>query len=541
MNFNFNEYIGDIMNDIGEATSETTNLIGQEQLAHIHSLKVEIESLKNQLKEKEEHISLLERSHINRNIADEVEDAINSIIQEQISLLEAKNNLRNFKKTYSIDKNLERIKRLHEIEKMSDVREKLVSLFEFVSDLKKDDLKSRQKSENEIYSIRNRLLRCLQGHVEFLTRLAESPELQSLFLVSSNSGETFLSETTKNLLAEQAARTSAFIFTERKRNKNHNSSGEDTDSPFSIRQLLDIEQFPNFDVQNRNSKLKILLDNNSADINNDELKELLIQEVSISSILRRYCESLNQKNSEYKKGFDSILQIFNKRLSPSTSIRKVVKEIEHELNAMKEELHKKDEILQNASRSQNKAIEKNESTIRSLKEAVNSSEAKSRKLESKLREIENQFNQSLEENQKLKSKVHQLQKSQNQAQLQIEENEKLKSKIYQLQESQNQAQLQIEDKNKQMKLLQSQIHSQRKKMDLAMAQNENSSNIRSLKQWDQWSQRLYYALTGIMPDNLDDESIRMAIEESALTAVGNPKVQSFLSQQKKSKNGKNKW
>lgn len=508
---NFNDYIGDLMNEIGEVTENCNSVIGQEQLAQIKSLKVEVESLKNQLREKEEHISLLERSHINRNQADEVEEAINSIIKEQISRFESK-------KGFSSDKNQEILRKLHEIAHISDIREKVIALFNFISCISKSDLKSQKKSENELFLMRNRLLSCLQGHVEFLTRLSESPELVSLFLVSSHSGQTFLSDTTKRLLSEQAARTSEFIYSERKRNKNKTSQNEE--SPFRINQMLDLEQFPNFDAQNRTNKIASLLSNQSAEIKEDELKELLIQEVSISSTLRRYCESLNQVSTEYKNGIDSIFQIFSKRLSPSTSIRKVIKEIENEFNTMKEELKKKDEILQNTShsiKSQNRAIESNESAIKSLKDAVNSSEAKSKKLELKLREIEEQFNQTNEENQKLKSYVHQLKKSQ------------------------SQIQTQIEDKNKQMKMLQSQIHSQKKKMDLALAQNESASSSKCLKKWEQWGQRLYYSLTGNNPDDFDDESIRTAIAESAFTAVGNPKVQSFFSQQAKSKNAKSKW
>lgn len=514
---NFNDYIGDLMNEIGEVTENCNSVIGQEQLAQIHSLKVEVESLKNQLKEKEEHISLLERSHINRNLADEVEEAINSIIQEQIARLESQSNS---KKSSSSDKSLEYLKRLREIGNMSDIREKVINLFDFISSLSKSDGKNQKRLENELFSMRNRLLPCLQGHVEFLTRLAESPELQSLFLVSSHSGQTFLPDTTKRLISEQAARTSDLIFSERKKNKNRTSQNGESNSPFGVNQILDIEQFPKFDVQNRTNKIKSLLCDQSAEIKEDELKELLIQEVSISSILRRYCESLNQVNTEYKNGIDSILQIFDKRISPSTSIRKVIKEIENEFNTMKEELKKKTELLQNTShsiKSQSKEIESHESLIRSLKEATNSSEAKSKKLESKLREIKSQLNQTNEENQKLKSYVHQLQKSQ------------------------SQAQLQIEDKNKQMKMLQTQIHNQKKKMDLAMAQNESTSASKGLKKWEQWGQRLYYSLTGNNPDDFDDDSIRTAIAESAFTAVGNPKVQSFFSQQTKSKSTKSKW
>lgn len=514
---NLNDCIGDLMNEIGEVTDKCNSVIGQEQLAQIHSLKVEVESLKNQLKEKEEHISLLERSHINHNLVGEVEKTINSIIQEQITKLESQKNSNGSKSSSNSDIKQEYLKRLRDISNMSDIRDKIISLFEFVSDLNKCDLKNQKISENKLSSMRNRILACLQGHVEFLTRLAESPELQSLFLVSSHSGQTFLSETTCRLLSEQAARTSDFIYSERKRNKNRNSQDDEIGSLFSVNQILDLEKIPNFDAQNRTNKITSLLSKQATEIKADELKELLIQEVSISSILRRYCESLNKMNAEYQSGFDNILQIFNKKRNPATPIRKIIKEIEYEFNTLKEELKKKDEILQNTShsiKSQNKAIENNESAIRGLKEAVNSSENKSKKLEQRLREIESQFNQTNEENQKLKSYVHQLQKSQ------------------------NQAKLQVEDKDKQLKMLQSQIHSQKKKMDLAVSQNENSSATKSLRKWDKWGQRLYYALTGNQPDGFDNDSIRTAIEESALTAVGNPKVQAFFSQQTKSKNAK---
>jgi vancomycin resistance protein YoaR len=46
--------------------------------------------------------------------------------------------------------------------------------------------------------------------------------------------------------------------------------------------------------------------------------------------------------------------------------------------------------------------------------------------------------------------------------------------------------------------------------------------------WTEWGQNLYEALTGIDPGRVPPSDIQIAIEESALTSVGNPRVQTLV-------------
>ena len=118
----------------------------------------------------------------------------------------------------------------------------------------------------------------LKGHVNFLTRLAESPDLQSLFLVSEYSGETFLSETTKRLISEQAAKTSSFL-------ANLGQSGKATRGFSEISCILD----PTIDYNRREKDISAFL--NSGEASQEELSAMLLQEVLITSVLRRYIQN----------------------------------------------------------------------------------------------------------------------------------------------------------------------------------------------------------------------------------------------------------
>lgn len=118
----------------------------------------------------------------------------------------------------------------------------------------------------------------LKGHVNFLTRLAESPDLQSLFLISEYSGETFLSETTKRLISEQAAKTSSFL-------ANLGQPGKSTRGFSEISCILD----PTIDYNRREKDISAFL--NSGEASQEELSAMLLQEVLITSVLRRYIQN----------------------------------------------------------------------------------------------------------------------------------------------------------------------------------------------------------------------------------------------------------
>lgn len=510
MSFQINDYFGELINEIGSVTDECAGLIGQEQLAQIKALEVEVESLKNQLREKDEHLSFLAKSQKNRHLIKDMESTINSIIQQKLQELEQNPNSNG-------QTNLQKIRRLHEIESLSDIRQKLKKIIDLFSE---EDKQDSFNIETEIESVRGRLLSALQGHVEFLTRLAESPELQSLFLISTSSGQTFLSETTRQLLSEQAARTSEFIYKEMKKGQNHNQYFSDC---FNVSNILDLEKQVDIRPEERLEMIKKLLSSDH-NWNADELKQLLIQEVLISSVLRNYCESRIKINDEYKQGLNRLASIFNKRLNSSENIQKICKEIEAEFNAMKNEIEKKDSILKNTSisiKSNKKLFENQESTIQSLQNAITSSQTKSAELESQISQLKNEMNVIQEENDKLK--IH---------------HKRSKTLIEKLKQAKLLTQQKTDSKDQEIQRLQKEIQIQKKTVKEVSARAQIATKSSN---WEEWGRRLYYALTGVMDDTLHEEDLRIAIEESALTAVGNPKVQSFLSQFIKEKQKPKKW
>jgi chromosome segregation ATPase len=111
--------------------------------------------------------------------------------------------------------------------------------------------------------------------------LAVSPELLSLFLVSDN-GDTFLSETSRQLLQEQAARTSELL-------SDYRYSSELGDIG-----VLDLES----DFSARTERINEFLDEENVPY--EELRAMLRQEVLVSSSLRRYVERLLQRNNEFR-------------------------------------------------------------------------------------------------------------------------------------------------------------------------------------------------------------------------------------------------
>lgn len=122
-----------------------------------------------------------------------------------------------------------------------------------------------------------RLCAQLQGHVNFLVRLASTPDLQTMFLISQTSGATFLPETARRLVLEQAARTTQFI----------------EDLPTSSKQqiIIDINQQLGFelDATMRQDKIKKFIENGN--LQEPELSTMLYQEIIIVDILRRWIES----------------------------------------------------------------------------------------------------------------------------------------------------------------------------------------------------------------------------------------------------------
>jgi hypothetical protein len=114
----------------------------------------------------------------------------------------------------------------------------------------------------------------LRGHVQFLLRLTETPELQSLFLISDRDGGTFLSETAKHLIVEQAARTTQFL-----------ADVPETEFPDVI-PTIEAQLDVTFDPHVRLENIRRFVNDDVTEVR--ELREMLWQEVVICDALRRF-------------------------------------------------------------------------------------------------------------------------------------------------------------------------------------------------------------------------------------------------------------
>jgi hypothetical protein len=212
----------------------------------------QIRDLQRQLEEKDQRIKVLE-SKISDIPVDVYEDensraeqAIRSVIQKLLDEV-PKSNAR-------------RLEELKVINGTTDLAEGILAIVDYI-----------QVHNAETV---NRLVNQLKGHVDFLTRLSETPGLQSLFLISERTGEVLLPETARNLLIEQAARTSAFIA----------GFPESTETMGNVDTVLGL----NVDADQRSELIAQFLATD--EISADELRPLFLQEVMITSTLQRYID-----------------------------------------------------------------------------------------------------------------------------------------------------------------------------------------------------------------------------------------------------------
>ena len=160
----------------------------------------------------------------------------------------------------------------------------------------------------------SRLCKQLQGHVNFLIRLAEAPELQSLFLISQNSGNIFLSETVRHLLLEQASRTTEFLTS---------YSENQYDDIQSIIPQIEEQLGTTFDAKKRLDDICEFIQ--TGNVKGAELNTMLWQEFVIVDVLRRFIEKLIQKNEQLLKSKSSI--------NSAKMEQELRKKIKHELKA----------------------------------------------------------------------------------------------------------------------------------------------------------------------------------------------------------------
>ena len=184
------------------------------------------------------------------------------------------------------------LKSLKNIENNDERSNKLI---EYLFDINKS-------GDSSIY----RLCDQLYGHVEFLERLfnsfktnsdpsGTSCETQSLFLISQCSGNTFLRQSTRDIILEQASRTTELIST----------MITDPLSPlFGFGKTFGTDYDPSL----RTSSLKEILSKNydalhhekSSEISNEELRATLLQEAYIVEMLIRYYQFAEKQKTQTK-------------------------------------------------------------------------------------------------------------------------------------------------------------------------------------------------------------------------------------------------
>ena len=170
----------------------------------------------------------------------------------------------------------------------------------------------------------NRLCNQLKGHAQFLTRLVETPDLQSLFLISQQNGSLFLPETAAKLALEQASRTSQLLSC-----IGQFSGTDDTPIP-----RIDDQLFGALLSGGRLTRVKEFLFRGSA--STSELSAMLWQEIAINGILRRLAE---------RSGFGAFVSFpghaRGERRSANASLEQFGFDIESIRRQIKEELKQK--------------------------------------------------------------------------------------------------------------------------------------------------------------------------------------------------------
>lgn len=328
-----------------------------------------------------------------------------------------------------------------------------------------------------------RLCAQLRGHVDFLTRLAASPKLQSLFLISDQTGSIFLPETARQLLLEQAARTSQLISEYPQVFNDQYYQRTST-----INTSLSIEsQSQNVDPKDRLQSIKKLL---SEDIQDPtELSSLLLQEVLISSSLQRFATDVNDK-------LNQISRCLHEGFQSNRNSRKPRKygtgEEEDELNGEygNARKHKDDydfektlliaqKMADIASKNQNQPNDDGNEFYSSKNNNLNSSKGRP----------ENDYN-----NNSFNSSKGHRENDYNNNNFNSSKGS-ITNRDYEYQGSSM--------KNR----------------------NQNSSSVGA---WQLWAKRLYYGLTQLSAESQDDVALRMAIEEAALTSIGTQILQNRL-------------
>jgi hypothetical protein len=250
----------DVIAELGNVSQQCVSLIGSEHTDQLNALTSRIASLEQELHERDSYITILENSRA--HLASQLQTAESSL-DDIIARFHPRN--------------VNHSSQLATVSEITDLSIKIQRVFTIIQ-------KDHRSSKRLLASM-------LQGHVEFLTRLANTPELLSQFCVSSTTGKTLLPTETARLLLEQARQTSLFLG-----GPKHKSRPEIG----SVAEALDLR----IDLANRVEAIKSLLNRN--ELTALEVNVLLLQEVSITAALRRRAEQLQEEvrmNEESRRAF----------------------------------------------------------------------------------------------------------------------------------------------------------------------------------------------------------------------------------------------
>ena len=241
--------IEEIAGNLNNTADICEDIIQNDKRGQMEALQRQIESLNNTISHK--------TNQINQLLA-EIEGAKGKI-QPFVEFL------------LSESKNEDRNELLNTIQSENNLEEKLDSLFKLIfidynhSKMDKDVIK-RMKTQ-------------LYGHVELLTHLNVSKEYQEKFFDTDKEGNVCLSEETKNILNEQAKHTTELL--------NAIKAEEAEQEKISTIESV----FANdFNGDSRVQQIQDFLAGKKVKVS--EMKDLLIQETTITSILSKYTNNL---------------------------------------------------------------------------------------------------------------------------------------------------------------------------------------------------------------------------------------------------------
>ena len=459
-----------LLSNIKNANDACSSLIGEDQRQQIHDLEITNNSLNNMIKIKDDNIQQLQ------NYIGTIESKITSIIE----YLRRQNNTD------------EKLQDLQEIEVENDIPSKIDLLFQFTlntnqqpSTSQSPKQKSKLYQEEQTQNSRtftqkleeeaneelarqqesiNRLRKQLQGHAEFLTRLVQAPEYQNFFLISNQTGKTFLDTATKNLILEQARRTTELIYSLQQ-------EGSYSDSLATIDDILGHK----VDLNQRTRILSKYLSRNNCSL--EDIQDMLLQETVITSFLAKAYDKMRDKAENLETKVKTYQNTRSPQYLPSSKVQDR-------------------EILRSSPDADKLFDRQGKTVINLINKALGEKEeySKQQLLDSSLRMAQDYLN----------------------AQKLAGTNVSFSDYVTQTGESIQTLMKKVKEMKENMKNYQ---RNQR---------STTQQNYQNEDSWQNWARRVYAGILGIEARPKNDKDMQIIIEESALTSCGNRQLQRRL-------------